>query len=273
VTAPVINVLTGMVVAGIALHRPGAHLRDLGLAWVIAVAVSLTVSLELAVLVFRSVGSAFRDLQQATGRVAAGDFTARVPVVATDETGALAQSFNLMVEGLDERERLRAAFGAYVDPGLAERVLAEGADLAGEELTVTVLFLDIRNFTAFAEHAALELAERIRTAYGGRISVGIGVNSGKVIAGTVGGGGRVEFTVIGDTVNTASRVERATRETGDDVLITEATRVRLPADRFEFEGRAPVPLKGKREEVRLWVPRIREPAAESAARAGASVTE
>jgi hypothetical protein len=49
--------------------------------------------------------------------------------------------------------------------------------------------------------------------------------------------------------------------------------VRLPADRFEFQERPPVPLKGKREEVRLWVPRIREPAAESAARAGASVTE
>jgi class 3 adenylate cyclase len=94
-----------------------------------------------------------------------------------------------------------------------------------------------------------------------------------VIAGTVGGGGRVEFTVIGDTVNTASRVERATRETGDDVLITEATRVRLPADRFEFQERPPVPLKGKREEVRLWVPRIREPAAKSAARAGASVNK
>jgi class 3 adenylate cyclase len=327
-TAPVINVLTGMVVAGIALHGHGAHLRDLGIAWLIAVAVSLTVSLELAVLVFRSVGSAFRDLQQATQRVATGDFTARVPVVATDETGALAQSFNRMVEGLGERERLREAFGAYVDPGLAERVLTDGADFAGEELTVTVLFLDIRNFTAFAEQssphevvtllndfwelvvpvlrkhgghpnkfigdgllavfgaperfpdhaeravaAAVELAGRIRTAYGGRISVGIGVNSGNVIAGTVGGGGRVEFTVIGDTVNTASRVERATRETGDDVLITEATRGRLSADRFELEERPPVPLKGKREEVRLWVPRIREPAAKSAARAGASVTK
>jgi class 3 adenylate cyclase len=53
-------------------------------------------------------------------------------------------------------------------------------------------------------------------------------------------------------------VEAATRDTGDDVLITDATRMQLPDGRFEFEERPPVPLKGKREEVRLWVPRLRE---------------
>jgi len=39
--------------------------------------------------------------------------------------------------------------------------------------------------------------------------------------GSVGGGGRLEFTVIGDAVNVAARVEAATRETGDTVLLTE----------------------------------------------------
>ena len=72
------------------------------------------------------------------------------------------------------------------------------------------------------------------------------------MAGTVGGGGRVEFTVIGDTVNTAARVEAATRETGDDVLITEATRAALRQDSFELSERSRVPLKGKREPARLW---------------------
>ena len=130
-----------------------ATLSDLGVAWLIAVGVSFTISLELVILVLRSLGSSLGDLQRATERVRRGDYTARVPVVATDETGSLAQSFNTMVEGLDERERLRAAFGAYVDPGLAERVLREGSDLAGEEVEVSVLFLDIREFTAFAERA------------------------------------------------------------------------------------------------------------------------
>ncbi len=105
------------------------------------------------ILVVRSLGSSLSDLRSATERVRAGDYSARVPVVATDETGKLAQSFNTMVEGLEERERLREAFGAYVDPALAERVLREGSDLEGEEVEVSVLFLDIRNFTAFAERA------------------------------------------------------------------------------------------------------------------------
>jgi class 3 adenylate cyclase len=97
---------------------------------------------------------------------------------------------------------------------------------------------------------------RVQDHYDGRIGVGIGVNSGTVVAGTVGGGGRVEFTVIGDAVNTAARVEAATRETGDDVLITEYTRELLPDGRFEYEERPPVPLKGKRTKVKLWAPRM-----------------
>jgi adenylate cyclase len=81
------------------------------------------------------------------------------------------------------------------------------------------------------------------------------VNSGRVIAGTAGGGGRVEFTVIGDTVNTAARVEAETRRTGDDVLITDATRGLLAGNLLEFAERPPVLLKGKRQHVQLWAPR------------------
>lgn len=72
--------------------------------------------------------------------------------------------------------------------------------------------------------AAIEIARLVRDRYRGDLRVGIGVNSGPVVAGTIGGGGRVEFTVIGDAVNTAARVEGATRETDDEVLVTEATR-------------------------------------------------
>ncbi len=326
--APIINVVTGVVVAGLSTHGRHATLSDLGLSWLIAMAVSFTISLELVVLVVRSVGTALADLQRATERVRSGDFSARVPIVSTDETGKLAQSFNVMVEGLDERERLRAAFGAYVDPGLADRVLREGADLEGEEVEVSVLFLDIRDFTAFAERspphevvallngfwelivpvllryrgqankfigdgllavfgaperladhaeravlAACEIASLVGDIYEGQLSAGVGVNSGKVIAGTVGGGGRVEFTVIGDVVNTAARVEAATRETGDDVLITEATRSLLPPARFTFDERPPVRLKGKSEEVRLWVPRSQTAADVSAVRLTSRVSD
>ena len=156
-----------------------------------------------------------------------------------------------MVEGLDQRERLREAFGAFVDPGLADRVLREGSDLAGEDVEVSVLFLDIRNFTSFAERAqphevvsALnglwELVVPVLLRHGG--------HANKFIRDGL-------LTVIGDTVNAAARVEEVTRGTGDDVLITEATRALLPSGSFEFEERAPFPLKGKRVQVRLWAPR------------------
>ena len=312
--APTINVITGVVVSGLSNHGHHATLADLGFSWGIAVIVSFTISLELIVLVGRSLASSLRDLHHATERVRAGDLSVRVPVVATDETGGLAQSFNTMIEGLQERERLRSAFGAYVDPALAERVAKEGSDLEGEEVEVSILFLDVRDFTAFAEQAqprevvallndlwelavpvllrhgghankfigdgllgvfgapdpledhadravsaALEIAELVRERFHERIRVGIGVNSGPVVAGTMGGGGRVEFTVIGDAVNTASRVEAATRDTGDDVLITQATRERLHTSGWSMEKRPAVELRGKQVQVPLWAPHQHPP--------------
>ncbi len=227
----------------------------------------------------------------------------------TDESGALAASFNGMISALAERARLREALGAYVDPAVVDRVLAEGTQLEGEEVPVTVLFLDIRGFTALAERqsaravvvqlnafygrvvpvierhgghankfvgdgllavfgapdrlpdhadcavaAALDVVADVRQAYGDALRVGIGVNSGRVLAGTIGGGGHVEFTVIGDAVNTAARVEEVTRETGDDVLVTEATRALLRRDHGAFRERPKVALKGKRQVVRLFAP-------------------
>jgi adenylate cyclase len=105
---------------------------------------------------------------------------------------------------------------------------------------------------------AREIVEKLEEK-GGRLRVGVGVNTGSVIAGTVGGGGRVDFTVIGDTVNTAARVEQATRETGDDLLITEATYEAIDAD-GEWEERDPVELEGKREPVKLYAPVARSDA-------------
>jgi adenylate cyclase len=55
-------------------------------------------------------------------------------------------------------------------------------------------------------------------------------------------------------VNTAARVESATRETDDDVLITEATRSLLSGDAARWRERRSIPLKGKTEEIRLFAP-------------------
>ena len=102
--------------------------------------------------------------------------------------------------------------------------------------------------------AALDIARTVAETYGGDLRIGIGVNSGPVLAGTVGGGGHVEFTVIGDAVNTAARVEDVTRVTGDDVLITEATLALLTLPFRGVEERPTVELRGKSERVRLYAP-------------------
>jgi len=307
---PAINVLTGAIVAGIELNRNDAQLSDLGPAVLVAMLVAFTVSLELTILLSRSIFGPLDALREATERVRRGDLRTRVPVISTDETGRLARSFNDMVAGLEERERLHEAFGAYVGPSVAEMVLRDGPHLDGEECEVSVLCLDIRDFTAFSERAtarevvdrlnefydavvpllvrhggypdkyigdgllgvfgapeplpdhadravaaAIDIATMVQERYGDDLRVGVGVNSGPVIAGTIGGGGHVEFTVIGDTVNTAARVEQVTRQMGDAVLVTEATRVLLRDDHGGFDRRPPAPLKGKRERVHLWAPR------------------
>jgi adenylate cyclase len=306
-TVPMVSWGTGMLVAGL-LTDDARDLDTLGLAGVVAVGVTTVVSVWVSSVLADTVSTPIVDLRDATRRVAAGDLAVRVPVVSTDETGELAGSFNAMVGGLEERERLREAFGAYVDPALTERVVAEGTDLRGELVDVSVLFLDVRDFTAFAERAeahavvarlnalyevvvpvilehgghankfvgdgllavfgaperhpdharravaaAREIARLVRNA--GDLRIGIGVNSGRVVVGTIGGGGRRDFTVIGDPVNTAARVEAATRQTGDDLLITETTLHALGPEGTSFEERPSVPLRGKTASVRLYAPK------------------
>ncbi|MEA2472542.1 MAG: adenylate cyclase [Thermoleophilaceae bacterium] len=317
---PLINVITGVIVSGLSSNGT-AHLNSLGVDVLVAVVVAFTVSFELTLLVTRTITWPVGDLLDATERVRSGDLSARVPVVTGDEMGELAQSFNAMMRGLEEREKLHDAFGRYVAPDVAERVLKEGELLEGEEVEISIVFVDIRDFTAFAErasaretvsylndffglavpiltdhgghankfigdgilgvfgapermrdhadravHASCDLARATSERYGDLLRIGIGINSGPVSAGTVGGGGRLEFTVIGDAVNVAARVERATRETGDTVLLTEASRCLLTDDRIEVEPRGELPLKGKSEPVALYAPSLDGPASGGSSR-------
>lgn len=246
-----------------------------------------------------------RDLEEAAERVADGDFTQRIPVVQDDDLGTLAAAFNRMQDGLTERERLQAAFGSYVDPELARRLLTQHGDLfSGERVDVTVMFVDIRDFTPFAEantaedtvahlntlfamvvdavdaagghvnkflgdgamvvfgaperlddHAdrAVACAARIQlaaaTRFGGRTRLGIGINTGTVIAGTIGSPKKLEFTLIGDAVNVAARVEQLTKATGDEVLVTQQTLDSLDGPLHAFAERGVHHLKGKAEPV------------------------
>jgi adenylate cyclase len=109
-----------------------------------------------------------RDLSEGTERVAAGDYTRRLPVVQDDDLGTLAASFNRRQAGLAERQRLHTAFGTYVDPVLAARLLEQGDDVfTGERRTVTVMFVDVRDFTPFAEaNTAEDTVARLNALFG-----------------------------------------------------------------------------------------------------------
>jgi adenylate cyclase len=250
----------------------------------------------------------------ALARIRAGDLEARVSVDDSGEVGALQMGFNEMAAGLAERQRIRETFGTYVDRDVAEHILREGTALEGEQVEVTLLFLDIRNFTTFAERlsapevvstlnrlfeaivplihargghvdkyvgdgllavfgaprrhtdhadraltAALEIARAVDDEFGDELSVGIGLDSGPVVAGNVGGAGRLEFSVIGDAVNVAARVESATRETGDRVLIAgRTTELLRPTNDVELVERPGLTLKGKTRPVEVYAPVLRE---------------
>jgi adenylate cyclase len=85
------------------------------------------------------------------------------------------------------------------------------------------------------------------------LETGIGVATGDVIAGNVGGRERIEYTVLGDTVNLASRLQDKTKEIGDPILLSEQTFAHAGRD-MPLQGRkhSDVPIKGKREPVVVY---------------------
>ena len=307
---PLINLICGLVVA--ALTSDGGGGVNLTVDVLVALAVATTISLELSLLLSRSILRPIADLQRAMDAVREGRYDVSVPVTTGDELGELAASFNEMIEGLAERERLREAFGTYLDKEVAEYILSEGFSEEGEELEVSVLFCDIRDFTALAasmdakevvaalnglfeavvpivarhgghvdkfegdgllavfgapenypDHAdrsvraACEMAAAVNDedAAGERIRIGVGINTGPVVAGAIGGAGRLNFSVIGDPVNVASRVEELTRTLDASVLITERTREKL-SDEFETTELGPQELKGVEEPVTVHEPSL-----------------
>jgi adenylate cyclase len=252
------------------------------------------------------------QLMQGTRAVAEGDFSVALPVTSRDELGTLTAAFNDMAKSLGEKEMIKRAFSRYVAREVVDEILKDPEQLAltGARREVTVLFCDIRGFTATSEllqpeevvellnefyelmiettfkydgtldkflgdgvmavfgaplyrpdhalmaaKAALAMqagirelsARRVRT---GRppVSVGIGLNTGEVIAGTVGSDTRMEYTVVGDSVNLAARLEGCA--VPGQILVSAETYARLNgAVRGQALGRFDVKGKDKWVEV------------------------
>lgn len=267
-------------------------------------------------------------------------------VRTSDELQRLAESYNAMIGRLREGDLWRRALGKYLSRAALEAVKKGELRLGGTEMQATVLFSDIRGFTALAEgmppvqvlavlnryftemvgavlhhrgivdkfigdaimavwgppqpapgdaldavRAALEMRRRLERlneqfARQGlpQLRTGIGLHSGKVVAGNMGAegldeeaepsaaareggaaaepgaGGKMEYTVIGDAVNVASRLESLTKELHADVLLSHDLFVQVegavrvePLQEVQVKGRArPVRvyrLLGLREEV------------------------
>ena len=81
----------------------------------------------------------------------------------------------------------------------------------------------------------------------------MGINTGRVVAGSIGGAGRLNFSVIGDAVNVAARVEGMTREIDRPVLLTEATAAALERS-LELLPQGAFELRGVAEPVELLAP-------------------
>jgi class 3 adenylate cyclase len=100
--------------------------------------------------------------------------------------------------------------------------------------------------------AAHEIQREMRRRYEGGLRAGVGINSGQVVVGTTGGGSKLDFTVIGDAVNVASRIQALTRETGDEILMSESTRDVLTRGVSSVLARGSTPIKGRAAPVRIF---------------------
>jgi adenylate cyclase len=225
---------------------------------------------------------------------------------------AMASQIDTAIFEDQQRQRIKGVFTRYVAEDVVDQMLKTDCDFfGGQRLELSVLFSDLRGFTAASErldtdtvvrmlnqhlsamaevvlrnrgtldkfigdcvmafwgapvhqpdHAyrAVKTAVQMRSAHQRlltawaadglpSIQVGIGINTGDMFVGNIGDERKSSYTVIGDNVNLASRLEGIAR--GGEVLITQATR-ELLGDRAVVEEQEPVRVKGKSEPIALF---------------------
>jgi class 3 adenylate cyclase len=285
----------------------------LGIAALLGITVAAAVTLGLV----RPV----RRLLAGTAAVEGGALDTVVPITTRDEIGRLTQSFNNMVSELRLKAQIRETFGKYVDPRIVAGLInrPDLTDGRGSRREMTILFCDMKGFTAFSEGmtptALVTVLNRFMTVLsepvrrrngiidkylgdgvmafwgppfttaeehaelaclagldqiGGLpnfradlpdligfrrglpdIDIRIGIATGDVVVGSIGSDQTRTYTVIGDPVNLAARLEGANRTYGTRMLISEATN-QLIADSIETREIDSVLVVGKTESQRVF---------------------
>lgn len=214
-------------------------------------------------------------------------------------------------EMVEERNRISRTFGEYVSPVVMDKLLTLKPDLRSEKRSVCVMFLDIRDFTTFAEKrnpeevvayleslfefmieivnrhhgvvnkflgdgfmavfgaplsdgsdcfngvsAAREILERVdeEVALGNvlQTTVGIGLHAGEAVTGSIGSSLRKEYTVIGDVVNLASRIEKLNKHFGSQLLISEMVWQDLDESFTDVIPMGEVQVRGREEAIQIY---------------------
>ena len=257
-------------------------------------------------LVSREVGEQTAAITQSLDRIAAGDLDAAAAVRSTSEFGRIALSVNEMAAGLRERQRIRDLFGAYLTEELAHELLAPGRALAAERRSVTILLVDLRDFTALSSSHPIEtvldllnrffreavaaivahrghvnkfLGDGVLAVFGApneipdaadeallaavdiqrrlrslnevlsarqlpRLKMGAALHSGEVIAGTIGvPEQKLEYTVIGEVVNLASRLESLNKRFATEIVLSQETAAELKGA-YPLQRMPPAEVRG-----------------------------
>jgi len=108
--------------------------------------------------------------------------------------------------------------------------------------------IDLAKHEEAAIKAALQIKHEMQEAQLG-IDIGIGINAGEAVLGNMGSDARFDYTAIGDAVNTAARLESATKEVGVDLLIGEST---AQAVDYELQSLKPIKVKGKAKPLKIY---------------------
>ncbi len=111
----------------------------------------LTFSMLLLFAFSKSLTTPIKRLMRAAIQIRDGDFSVQVKPSSADEIGRLSETFNTMTRGLAERDKIKSAFGKFVNKEVAERVLSGDIQLGGESREAAIFFSDIRSFTAISE--------------------------------------------------------------------------------------------------------------------------